>query len=70
MVWSEDRIPDRGRDELAEASVGVGVHGPEVEVPFGRRMADRLLARVGKCCEPAYSGEEKWQVPANRSRQF
>ena len=30
MVWSEDRIPDRGRDEAPEASVGVGVHGPEI----------------------------------------
>lgn len=27
MVWSEDRIPDRGRQGVAEASVGAGVHG-------------------------------------------
>ena len=32
MVWSYDRIPDRGRDKWAEASVGVGIHGPEEEV--------------------------------------
>jgi hypothetical protein len=34
MVWFEDRIPGVGRGVLPEASVGVGVHGPEVEHPF------------------------------------
>ena len=33
MWWSEDPIPGRGRVEWSEASVGVGVHGPE-EIPF------------------------------------
>ncbi len=47
---------------MAEASVGVGVHGPEVVFPFSRWAGRPVSAGIGKCCESGESVEQELPV--------
>lgn len=52
-----------GREVLPEASVGVGVHGPEVQRPIWIEGEVGLVSDWrGKCCKPGYSVEQQVDV--------